>query len=65
MHIQDHPRDGPTIYATQSTHKLLAALSQATFIHVRDGRAVIPHGVFNEAYQLHTTTSPLYAISAR
>lgn len=49
---QDHPKDGPTVYATQSTHKLLAALSQATFIHVRDGRAAIPHGRFNESYQV-------------
>ena len=61
---KDHPKDGPTVFATQSTHKLLAALSQATFIHVREGRAAIPHHVFNEAYCLHTTTSPLYAISA-
>ncbi|KAM3572407.1 hypothetical protein VYU27_005582 [Nannochloropsis oceanica] len=61
---KDHPKDGPTVFATQSTHKLLAALSQATFIHVREGRTAIPHRVFNEAYCLHTTTSPLYAISA-
>ena len=30
--------DGPTLFATQSTHKLLAALSQASYIHIRDGR---------------------------
>ena len=30
--------DGPTVFATHSTHKLLAALSQASYIHVRDGR---------------------------
>ena len=29
--------DCPTIFATQSTHKLLAALSQASMIHVRNG----------------------------
>lgn len=61
---KEHPKDGPTVFATQSTHKLLAALSQATFIHVREGRSAIPHHLFNEAYCLHTTTSPLYAISA-
>ena len=60
----DHPKDGPTVFVTQSTHKLLAALSQATFIHVRDGRRPIPHGVFNEAYCAQATTSPLYPILA-
>ena len=35
--------EGMTVFATQSTHKLLAALSQASMIHVRDGRAAIPH----------------------
>jgi arginine decarboxylase len=60
----DYPRNEPTLFATQSTHKLLAALSQASFIHVRDGRAPIEHERFNEAYMMHSTTSPLYAIIA-
>jgi arginine decarboxylase len=55
---------GPTIFATHSTHKLLAALSQASFTHVRDGRGAIDHHRFNQAYMMHTTTSPLYAIVA-
>ena len=55
---------GPTVFATHSTHKLLAALSQASYIHVRDGKGAIDHHRFNQAYQLHTTTSPLYAIVA-
>jgi arginine decarboxylase len=38
---------------------VMIALSQATLIHVRDGKGAIPHPIFNEAYQLHTTTSPL------
>jgi arginine decarboxylase len=59
-----HPADGPTVFATQSSHKLLAALSQASFIHIREGRRKIPHGVFNEAYMMHATTSPLYALIA-
>ena len=54
----------PTVFATQSTHKLLAALSQASFIHVRDGRNAIPHARFNEAFMMHASTSPLYAIIA-
>ena len=55
---------GPTVFATHSTHKLLAALSQASFIHIRDGRGAIDHQRFNQAYMMHTTTSPLYAIVA-
>jgi arginine decarboxylase len=55
---------GPTVFATHSTHKLLAALSQASYIHVRDGKGAIDHHRFNQAYQMHTTTSPLYAIVA-
>jgi arginine decarboxylase len=60
----DHPDDGPTVFATQSTHKLLAALSQTSYIHVRDGRGAIEHSRFNEAYCSQATTSPLYALIA-
>jgi arginine decarboxylase len=55
---------GPTVFATHSTHKLLAALSQSSYIHVRDGRGAIEHHRFNQAYMMHTSTSPLYAIIA-
>jgi len=55
---------GPTVFATHSTHKLLAAFSQASFIHVRDGRSAIDHHRLVQAYMMHTTTSPLYAIVA-
>jgi arginine decarboxylase len=60
----EHPQDGPTVFATHSTHKLLAALSQTSFIHIRDGRGRIDHGRFNEAYCAQATTSPLYALIA-
>ena len=60
----DHPAHGPTVFATHSTHKLLAALSQASYIHVRNGRDPIEHTRFNEAYMAQTTTSPLYALIA-
>ena len=60
----DHPADGPTVFATHSTHKLLAALSQTSFIHVRDGKGAIDHGRFNEAYCAQASTSPLYALIA-
>lgn len=59
---QDHK--GPTIFATHSTHKLLNALSQASYIHIREGRKKIDPFRFNQAYMMHSTTSPLYAISA-
>jgi len=55
---------GPTVFATHSSHKLLAALSQASYIHIRDGRGAIDHDRFNQAYMMHATTSPLYAIIA-
>lgn len=61
---RDHAPDKPTVFATQSTHKLLAALSQASFIHVRDGRRPIPHGLFNETFMMHASTSPCYPIIA-
>ncbi|BBE50417.1 Biodegradative arginine decarboxylase [Ferriphaselus amnicola] len=53
------------IFATQSTHKLLAGLSQASQILVREpeGRKLNSH-VFNEAYLMHTSTSPQYSIIA-
>jgi lysine decarboxylase/arginine decarboxylase len=55
---------GPTVFATQSTHKLLAALSQASMVHVRQGRIPIEHARFNEGFMMHSSTSPLYTIIA-
>lgn len=60
----EHDATGPTVFATQSTHKLLAALSQASYIHIRNGKKPIEHSRFNESYMLQSTTSPLYAIIA-
>jgi lysine decarboxylase/arginine decarboxylase len=57
-------RKGPTVFATQSTHKLLAALSQASMIHIRNGRAPVEHSRFNEGFMMHSSTSPLYTIIA-
>jgi arginine/lysine/ornithine decarboxylase len=61
---KDYDKSGPTIFATHSTHKLLAALSQASFIHMRDGRNTIEHSRFNESFMMHSSTSPQYAIIA-
>jgi arginine decarboxylase len=62
MHGDPKDHKGPTVFATHSTHKLLAALSQASLLHIRDGRGAIPHARFNESYMLHASTSPLYPI---
>jgi len=64
MREDDRPDDAPTVFASQSTHKLLAALSQASMIHIREGRSPIEHSRFNESFMMHTSTSPLYAIIA-
>src|ERR671910_206574 len=62
MHGEPKDPQGPTIFATHSTHKLLAALSQASLLHIRDGRSPIPHARFNESYMMQASTSPLYTI---
>jgi arginine decarboxylase len=59
-----HAKDAPTVFATHSTHKLLAALSQTSWIHIRDGKGAIDHGRFNEAYCTQASTSPLYLLIA-
>lgn len=61
---KDFDASQPTVFATQSTHKLLASLSQASYIHIRNGRKPVEHSRFNESYMLQATTSPLYAIIA-
>ena len=53
------------IFSTQSTHKMLAGLSQASQILVQDSEArKLDRDCFNEAYMMHTSTSPQYAIIA-
>lgn len=55
----------PPIFAGHSTHKLLAALSQASMLHVKDGTTdKIDHEVFNEAYMMYGSTSPQYNMIA-
>jgi len=55
----------PTIFATQSTHKLLAAFSQGSMIHIRPSeRAPVEPSRFNEAYMMHGSTSPFYPMIA-
>lgn len=55
----------PLVFSTHSTHKLLAAFSQASMIHVQDGgRRQLDRDRFNEAFMMHISTSPQYGIIA-
>jgi len=63
-----HPEFRPTAleagadYATQSTHKVLSAFSQASMIHVND--PTFREHLFRENFNMHTSTSPQYALIA-
>ncbi|WP_025869438.1 arginine/lysine/ornithine decarboxylase [Methylobacillus glycogenes] len=62
----DRPRcKDSMVFSTQSTHKLLAGLSQASQILVQDAQDTrLDRDLFNEAYLMHTSTSPQYSIIA-
>jgi arginine decarboxylase len=63
-----HPAFRPTAleagadYATQSTHKVLSAFSQASMIHVNDPG--FNEHLFRENFNMHTSTSPQYSMIA-
>ncbi|MBK9625818.1 MAG: arginine/lysine/ornithine decarboxylase [Rhodocyclaceae bacterium] len=53
------------LFSTQSTHKLLAGLSQASQILVQESEGrKLDRDLFNESYLMHMSTSPQYAIIA-
>src|SRR3977135_2374395 len=64
-----HPEFRPTAleagadYATQSTHKVLSAFSQASMIHINDPG--FREHLFRENFNMHTSTSPQYGLIAR
>ncbi|KIN66460.1 Ornithine decarboxylase [Sulfitobacter noctilucae] len=61
---RDRPRHSVT-YATQSIHKLLAGISQASHILVQDSQDTpLDRHLFNESYLMHSSTSPQYSIIA-
>ena len=68
MHAVGRDRARPKksmMFSTQSTHKLLAGLSQASQILVQESEErKLDRDCFNEAYLMHTSTSPQYAIIA-
>jgi len=63
-----HPEFRPTAieagadYATQSTHKVMSAFSQASMIHVNDPD--FKQHLFRENFNMHTSTSPQYTMIA-
>ncbi len=63
---EERPRcKSSMVFSTQSTHKLLAGLSQASQILVQDSQTrKLDRDIFNEAYLMHTSTSPQYSIIA-
>ena len=67
-HAMGKKRERPkhsVVYATQSIHKLLAGISQASHVLVQDSQNTkLDRQLFNEAYLMHTSTSPQYAIIA-
>jgi arginine decarboxylase len=53
------------VYATQSSHKLLAGISQASHVLVQESKNIkFDSHLFNEAYLMHTSTSPQNSILA-
>ncbi len=62
----DRPRcKDSLVFSTQSTHKLLAGLSQASQILVQDAEKIkLDREVFNESFLMHSSTSPQYSIIA-
>ena len=63
-----HPEFRPTAleagadYATQSTHKVLSAFSQASMIPINDPE--FREHLFRENFNMHTSTSPQYGLIA-
>jgi arginine decarboxylase len=55
----------PTLFAVQSTHKMLPAFSMASMIHIKyPEHADVRFDQFNEAFMMHGTTSPFYPMIA-
>ncbi|MFC5864942.1 Orn/Lys/Arg decarboxylase N-terminal domain-containing protein [Acidicapsa dinghuensis] len=65
MDVPDEMPERPAIFSTQSTHKMLAAFSMASMVHVKlSPRAPLDFDQFNEAFMMHGTTSPFYPLIA-
>jgi arginine decarboxylase len=65
MGVPDDMPDRPTLFSVQSTHKMLAAFSMGSMVHVKlSPRAPLDFDQFNESFMMHGTTSPFYPLIA-
>src|SRR5688572_27453970 len=65
MGVRTNAPDRPTLFAVQSTHEMLPALSMASMIHGRPSpRAPVDAAVFNQSFPKHGTPSPVHPILA-
>ena len=65
MDVPDDMPDRPAIFAVQSTHKMLAAFSMGSMVHIKlSPRAPLDFDQFNESFMMHGTTSPFYPLIA-
>lgn len=63
--LDDSARADCPVFVSQSTHKMLAAFSQGSMLHIKEGakRRTVA-GAIDETYAMHTSTSPQYNIIA-
>jgi arginine decarboxylase len=65
MGVPDEMPERPAIFSVQSTHKMLAAFSMGSMVHVKlSDRAPLDFDQFNESFMMHGTTSPFYPLIA-
>ncbi|RSL14987.1 arginine decarboxylase [Edaphobacter aggregans] len=65
MDVPDDMPGRPAIFAVQSTHKMLAAFSMGSMVHIKlSPRAPLDFDQFNESFMMHGTTSPFYPLIA-
>jgi arginine decarboxylase len=65
MDVPDEMPNRPALFAVQSTHKMLAAFSMASMVHIKlSPRAPLDFDQFNESFMMHGTTSPFYPLIA-
>ncbi|MEO6982169.1 MAG: Orn/Lys/Arg decarboxylase N-terminal domain-containing protein [Edaphobacter sp.] len=65
MGVPDDMPNRPTLFSVQSTHKMLAAFSMGSMVHIKlSPRAPLDFDQFNESFMMHGTTSPFYPLIA-
>ncbi|WP_348269034.1 Orn/Lys/Arg decarboxylase N-terminal domain-containing protein [Edaphobacter paludis] len=65
MGVPDDLPNRPTLFSVQSTHKMLAAFSMGSMVHIKlSPRAPLDFDQFNESFMMHGTTSPFYPLIA-